>query len=314
MANELDVRALRYFMAVAENGSYSRAASQLRVTQPAISRQLQSLERTLKTRLFRRDGRMVKLTETGETLAKSARHIVHEIDQLHDVVGEAAREPAGRLSLGMPLAAGEQLLPEIIKRFREKYPKVFLHVTQGSTDMLADALVTGNLDLAVVYGSPRRAELELTALVTLELGLIAPAGRDAKHPVLKRRQRLSLKEVAELPLILPSRGQALRDVFEKACRSHRLSPNVAMEVDSVGLSLELVQAGQGCTILARGAVLKEERAGSLRYLSIAQPRLEWPMSLAAKRDKHLTLALRAMIDEVSLTIRETVRGPSWGET
>lgn len=310
MAGEIDIKALRYFLAVARHAGYSRAASGLRITQPAISRQVQALERVFNTRLFRREGRLFLLTDAGDKLAQHARDIVGRVDQLTDIVGIAASEPAGRLSIGMPWMAGEYLLPRVVQRYRKRYPQVFLNAVQGYSDGLADALVRGELDLAVLYGKPRSAELTLTPLIAMELGLVAPPVSRG-YAALGQRGKVTFEEALSLPLIMPSSGHGLRDLVERMGAAHKHRLSIVMEADNIPLLRSLIENGLGCSILAFGAVHEHVRARRLRFFSIHTPNLPWTMSLAVRKDKPVTPAVKAMMSELTIWIRRAVLGRSW---
>ncbi|MGD9944494.1 MAG: LysR family transcriptional regulator [Burkholderiaceae bacterium] len=307
-----DLATLRYFLAVVESGSYSRAASAMRVTQPAVSRQVQSLERSYNTRLFRREGRRLEVTEAGKQLVIESQAILARFDALHDVIGIASREPSGLLSVGSPWVTGESMLPQVLGRFRQKYPKVFVRLVQDSTDRLADALVARDLDIAVLYHRPRRSELEFVPLMEIELGLIAPTaeqGRLARR--LAAREEMTLLEVSRLPLILPQKGQVLRDLIEGHCERQGVAANIVMESDSFPLSKSLVLAGHGYTIVAFAGVYDEVRRSELRFIRIRSPSIPWRMCIATSKHHLQTLALKAMKRELTDFARSSAPAERW---
>lgn len=312
MHAKADLIALRYFLAVAETGSYSKAASSLRLTQPAVSRQIQYLERSYNTRLFRREGRRFEVTETGTQLVFEATAILDRFDALEGVIGEASREPSGTLNIGATWAVGESLLPPAIAKFRAKYPKVFVHVMQDSSDRLADALVERKLDIAVLYHRPRENELDFVPLMEVELGLISGTGKRPRTGAeLPAGKALTLSQVSRLPLILPARGQVLRDLIEANCARQRIAPNIVMESDSLPLSKSLVVAGQGYTILALGGVYEEVQRRDLRFIPITSPPIPWRMYAATCKERTKTLAVEAMSRELSAFIRSSATGRRW---
>jgi len=312
MNAKADLIALRYFLAVAESGSYSGAASALRLTQPAVSRQIQYLERFYKTRLFRREGRRFAVTETGKQLAVEAKAILARFDALESVIGVASREPSGDLSVGVTWAAGESLLPQALALFRAKYPKVFLHVMQDSSNRLADALISRKLDIAVLYHRPREKELDFEPLMEIELGLIVPNEKSKLMPVdLSRRKSITLSQVSRLPLILPAKGQVLRDLIENNCAAQKIDPNIVMESDSMPLSKSLVKAGLGYTVLALGGVYEEVQRSELRFVPIHSPPIPWRMFIATPKDGTKTLAVKAMSQELSAYIRSHATNLRW---
>jgi len=311
MSFELDTKALRYFAAVAAHKSYTTAAAQLRITQPAVSRQVQAIERAFGVRLFRRQGRQLALTEAGEALHAHAREIMARIDATGELVSQAAGEPTGRLNLGAPISTGELLLPAAISRYRRKYPRVFLHVVTGYTGDLAEMLGEGRLDLALIFGTPAHGDLELTPLVNVDLGLVAPVPPRGRKDPLAGKRTITLAEAARLPLIFPSRAQTLRTVVEQACASVGVSPNIVLESDSLGISKALIKAGEGYMFLAPSALGREIASGELRYIPVARPAITWPLSVAMRRSKSTSLAATRMVQEIAASIGDPEKFPGW---
>jgi LysR family nitrogen assimilation transcriptional regulator len=312
MPFELDTKALRYFSAVATHGSYSLAASHLRITQPAVSRQIQAIEQAYGTRLFKRDGRRVALTEAGAVLYRKALEIVAQLDEVGSLVMAASKAPSGRISLGVPAAAGQVLLPQIIHRYRLKYPGVFIHIVQAYASDLAEMLAAGKIDAALIYGQPRHVDLELHPLLDMELGLVVPmqdhqVGRD---PLLKTK-KISLSKAATLPLIFPSRAQTLRTVVEDECKKIGVLPNIILESDSLGLSKALVMAGEGCMFLGYIGVKDEVERGEVRFIPVTSPVIRWHMSFALRRIKSPTIAVQAMKTEILDRVRQGAESGYW---
>lgn len=306
-----DLRALRYFLAVAEAGSYSEAALQLDVSQPAVSRQLMLLQRAMKTRLFRREGRRYALSEGGSALYRQARRIMDEVDVLEDIVIGADKQPGGRLSVGVPAAVGENVMPAVMASYRAKYPKVAVHLLQSDSTTLANLTVTGKIDVALVYGKPALPELEMRRLADLEMGLVAPTGKLATRlsPLLQGDKSLSLAQAVGLPLILPGQGGELRRLIDRAADGQRVTCNVVMEVDGVNLAKALVAAGLGCMVLAYSGVAAEVARGSLQFLPIVRPHVSWTLSIALRRSKRETPAMKAMLAEISEAIPRAAARP-----
>lgn len=310
--SEIDVRALRYFSAVAQAGSYSRAALNLDISQPAVSRQVLLLERALKTRLFRRESRGFTLTETGIALYEKAQRILGEVDSLSETVGAAARAPQGRLGLGVSVATGEYLMPGVMQRYRGKYPNVTVHLVQSYTSDLANLLIGGKLDIALLYGTQRHADLELSGLMDLDMGLVLPPGKGNWPADTKANRRgITIREMAGVPLICPAPGADLRRVVQDAFLTHNLAPDIVMEVDGISLAKALVGAGIGCTVLAYNAVHSEVQAGALRFMPIVNPALQWRLCMAVRRAKPETPAMRAMTAEIQAALQRGVCDGTW---
>lgn len=312
MQFELDVKALRYFVAVATRGSFSLAAAHLRITQPAVSRQIQAIERAYQTRLFRRDGRQFVLTEAGQVLFEQACAIVERLDAVENAVRSASREPAGRLTVGATTAVAEALLPTVIQRYRARYPRVFIHVVQAESSELKELLTGGVLDVALLYGEPRPGESSLLPLVDLHLGLVAPPapGARRKDPI-GERSDITLAEAAALPLIFPARGHALRKRIEAACTQIGATPNVVLESQSHLLSKALVRAGVGYMLVGNLGVHEEVNSGALRFVPLVQPGITWRMSVTVRGSKIPGLAAQKFVQEVKDGVRRSVHDRAW---
>lgn len=297
MAFELNTRALRYFAAVAKHKSYTLASTHLRVTQPAITRQIQGIERAFGVRLFRRQGREMALTEAGEALLEQAIDIIERVDATGTLVKQAAGEPTGRVAVGAPIATGELLLPSILARYRMKYPRVFVHVVTGYTGDLVAMLADGRLDLAMIFGEPSHGDLDVQPLLDMDLGLVAPASGILKGGA-RAARKIELADAVTLPLIFPSQSQTLRAVVDQACRRIGATPNVVMESDSLGISKELVKAGVGCMFIGAIGVAREVAAGELRWIALKPPKIVWRLSLATRKSKSISLAARMLMREI----------------
>ena len=310
---DIDVRALRYFCAVAQFGSYSQAALHLRISQPAVSRQVLLLERTLKTRLLRKVTKGFVLTETGIALHEKAQKIVGEVDSLYETLGAAAQVPRGRLTIGVSTAISEYLMPSVMRSYRSKYPDVAVHIVQSYPSALTNLLVGGSLDMALLYGNPRMAELELKGLMDLEMGLVLPPANLSKEAdQLVENNSVTLETVSKLPLITAGKGQDLRRMVDDAFSTINMAPNIVIEVDGISLAKALVNVGLGFTILAYNAVHSEMQLGDgVRFLPIVKPSMQWRLFLATHRLKPETLPMRAMAEEISSAIVSGVRGRTW---
>lgn len=301
MTDKPDLIALRYYVAVVEQGSYSSAASRLRLTQPAVSRQILNLERSYQVRLLKRNGQRFEMTEAGKQLFAEAKEIVARVDRLQHLVGTAAQEPSGTLSIGVSWAVAESFLPQLLARFCSRHPKVFIRVIQDSNDRLADALAMRRLDVAVLFDKPRESELEFLALRDEPVGLIAPCQARA----FAQAEEVDFADAFALPLVLPHQGWGLRDVIERTCAEQGIRMQVAIEADNLPVTKRLVAAGLGYTIATRGSVQEEVARAQLRFLPIRSPAIVWRMHASTLKGDALTLAQKAMLHELQRCVGDS---------
>lgn len=307
---DLDTRSLRYFVAVASRRSFTLAAAHLRLSQSAVTKQVLALERAYGVRLFQRSGRTVTLTESGHKLLEHARAIIEQVDATDNLLKQASGRPMGRLAIGAPIATGELMLPAVLGDYRRKYPDVYIHLATGFSGDLVEQLGEGRLDLALVYGEPARGGLDVLHLSRMELGLLAPALPGVRDSI-GGRGRISFREAAQLPLILPSASHTMRQLLEETARATGVVLNAILDSDSLPISKALVKAGVGYMFLNPNGALQELRAGELRYVAV-EPQLEWSLCLATRSTKSASLAAMLMIEEIlERTGRSEPGIPSW---
>ena len=248
----MDLKQLEYFVRVAEMGSFTRAASVLQVAQPALSRQVRSLEVELHQPLFDRNGRGVTLTPAGQRLLAHGRGILQQVERaLHDLA-EQRGVASGLLSIGLPPSLSRHLSAPLVEAFRQHFPKARLSVVEGLSTYALEWLTQGRIDCAVVYNATPTAAIELQPVLQERLCLISarPPGagaRGADKPV-------TLAELAQHPLVIPSRPHALRMRLETLLAEAGLKPQVALEIDSVPAMLDLVQRHPLHALLSLNAI------------------------------------------------------------
>lgn len=312
MNSETGIKALRYFIAVAQRGSYTRASAHLRITQPAITRQIQALERRYKTRLFRREGRGVELTESGRLLFERATDIIERMELINSLMEVATNEPSGKLAVGVTTAVAKYLIPEAILTYRKQYPRVTIQIYEGTSSDLLEMLAENKIDLALTYRHAKHSTDTMLPLLDVQIGLIAPPSSVlGRNDPLLRRKRLTLAEAARFPLILQSRANSMRATVEQACGSAGVVPNVVLESESLALSLEVIKGGGGYMLMGYVAVHEEVMKGELRFFPIEPQDVKWRMSLAFRGMKAQSIAARAMAVEIKKSVRLAVQEGRW---
>ena len=192
----MDTRALRYFQAVAECGSYSRGSELLRISQPAISRTIRKLEDDLGSPLFRRHGHGVTLTEAGRVLLERSQTILRQLEQARAEVRSSEAGRAGHVSLAVPPGAGQFLVPLLAKRFGAAFPRVSLKIVGGYSGTIHEWLVRGQVDLACIHEPLPQRGFDVVPLVEEEVLLVGRPRLAAQD-----RALVTPVELAALPLI-----------------------------------------------------------------------------------------------------------------
>lgn len=296
----MDLRHLRYFVAVAEEGHITRAAERLGIQQPPLSQQIRALEMELDVQLFRRKPRGVEMTDAGRALLADARRILSDVDGALARARRTARGEQGRIVVGFTSSAPfHPFVPRVIRRFRELYPRVSLVLEEGGTGDLVAALGAERLDAAFIR-SPAPVSDGIAVHPLLEEPMVAalPSG----HPLApkSRKRRLPLADLAAEPFVFYRRasGPGLHDAIVGACHAAGFTPRTEQEAPRIVSTLNLVAAGLGVTLVPRS--LSDMRLAGVAYRPLAEPpRLTAPIRLACRAVDHsaaarhfLTLARR----------------------
>ena len=291
----MDLKQLEYFVRVAELGSFTRAAIALDIAQPALSRQVRLLEVELHQTLLTRNGRGAVPTEAGKLLLAHGRGILHQVDRAREELGRVRGSLAGRVAVGLPSSVARVLTVPLTRAFRRQMPDATISISEGLSVAMQESLITGRLDIAVLYNAQPTADLEITPLLEEELLLVQlrPAGLAEDPPP----GPVSLKDVSQLPLVIPSRPNAIRMHIESEMANIGCRPNIALEIDGVSAILDLVADGAGCAVLSRNAVANSVRPSAFTLRTIQKPGLRIKVSLAvsalrpATRTQQATLSL-----------------------
>jgi LysR family hydrogen peroxide-inducible transcriptional activator len=263
----MELHQLRYFCAVAEAGSFSRAAEQSHVSQPSLSQQIMKLEDELGARLFDRLGRSVRLTETGQTFLPRARAVLRELEAARGDVAEQKDSVGGSVTIGVIPTVAPYFLPQRLTWFSRKFPQVRLTVVEEITPLLLDLARASKVDIAILALPIRGHEFETFPLLTERLFAALPPGHK-----LAKRQTLSLKDLRTQPFLLLRDGHCFRDTAVAACDRARLHPQIIFESGQFSSLLSMVGAGMGVSIVPEMAVDKKSRCRFVRIDDAAATR------------------------------------------
>ncbi len=289
----MELRHLRYFVAVAEERHITRAAERLGIQQPPLSQQIRALEAELGTQLLRRNPRGVELTQAGDALLAEARAVLEQVERAVTVTRRAGRGEAGRIGLGFTSSASfHPLVPATVRAYREAYPLVALSLEESGTSELVEALVQQRLDAAFVR-SPVGTAAGIAVHSILEEPMVAalPVGCPLAAEPAKRP--LPLAALASEMFILYRRplGPGLYDAIIAACQRAGYSPNIGQEAPRMLATLSLVAAGLGVTLVP--ASMRRLRVHGVVYRGIdAEAGLVAPLNLAYRRSETSPAARR----------------------
>lgn len=300
----MDLKQLEYFVRVAELGSFTRASVELDVAQPALSRQVRLLEVELRQTLLVRNGRGAVPTEAGKLLLDHGRGILHQVQRAREDLGRLRGGLSGRVALGLPSSVARVLTVPLIRAFREALPEARLSISEGLSSGLQEALVSGRLDIVVLYNAQPSREIDIAPLLEEELLLVRarPAGLHEDPPP----GPVTLAEIAAMPLVIPSRPNAIRMHVESQMAAVGCRPSVALEIDGVSAILDLVLDGAGCAVLSHNALLHSARPSAFTAQRIGSPPLTIQLSLATSLQRPTTPVQKAALDLIRTTAPRVV--------
>ncbi len=302
--SRLDVRKLSYFLEIVELGSLTRAAASLNVAQPALSLHLKAMEEALGTRLLDRGRAGVTPTEAGVLLAQRARVIIEDLIRTEDEVATLGADPMGEVRVGLPGTIGAIVALPLLVSARRQYPRITVNVTEAMSGFVADWLVDGQVDAAVLYSHPAEKGLDAHLLLEEELVLLSAPGSDLPEGI-------DIGRIADLPMVLPSKMHGLRQQVDRAFLQAGMAVNLSMEIDSYANIKRLVSAGFGASVLPLHAVRQEGAEGVLKISRFAAPGLWRGAYLAFPSGRPTTRAQAAIRGLLSNVVSDLHQNGDW---
>jgi LysR family transcriptional regulator, hydrogen peroxide-inducible genes activator len=285
----MELQQLRYFCAIADTGSFTRAAQQTHVSQPSLSQQIRKLEDELGARLIDRLGRNVQLTELGRSFLPRARAILRDLEAARTDVVERKASISGPIALGVIPTIAPYFLPPVLATFSRKYPEVRVTVVEEITPLLLEKLRAGTMDVAIAAlplpGRPH--DFQSFPLRVEKLFAVLP-----KQHSLAKRRAVSLGELQDDPFVLLRDGHCFRETAFAACKRARVNPKIIFESGQFSSILSMVSAGLGVSIVPAMAV--EKRVGCL-YIPLADERAERTIGAVTLNGRSLTRANDAFL-------------------
>ena len=284
----MELEQIEYFVRVAELGSFTRASSALGIAQPALSRKIRQLEVELRQNLLVRNGRGATTTDAGKLLLEHGRGILHQVQRLREELGRVRGSLAGRVAIGLPPSIAKVLTVSLTREFRAKLPQAALSISEGLSAAMQESIINGRLDIALLYGAVPTLGLEITHLLDEDLFLVQRQSHRSQP------EAVTLKDVAALPLIIPTRPNAIRMLVESEMANIDCHPNIVLEIDGVPAILDLVLDGAGCAVLSKNAVTTSGQASLFSVSPIAG--LHSKLSIAVSSQRPATLTQQAMLE------------------
>ena len=307
----MDIRQLRYFVAIAEQGSFSRAANLLHIAQPALSLHVRNMEFDLGTPLLSRSPKGVVPTEAGEILLKNARIILDQLTIAEEEIRGHDNDPSGEVRLGLPGTISQILAVPLILAARMRYPKIKLRIAEAMSGFVLEWMRDARIDLAVLYRNVDDRGIAMVRILEEELVFFGPKEPVADVALPMPGTVLDYHLIAQLPLILPSEAHGLRELLERQAISFDLRLNTIIDVDSYSNIKELVRSGIGYSILPFNAIAHEVEAGILTCWKIANPQILRSIYLTHSIERPMTNAVAAIEALSREVLRDLARTGQW---
>lgn len=306
----MDTKQLKYFVAIVECGGFARASRQLFIAQPALSQQIARLEQEVGAPLLIRSARGVSPTSNGYALFRHAKFILRQLDHAVALARQNTVEATGRVAVGIAPTTTCQIGMPFLERIQEKYPGITLNIVEGLSGHLQHMAASGQLDIAILFTPNAVPDWQCTPLLEEELFVILPCN----SPLYARGQdTISLREVAELPLVLPSRGHGLRRRIDVEYERINTTLMPIAEIDSLPLLMSSLAQGMGATIKPLAAIHvhgagQAKHWRSLRIGDASITRTNYVLTLPPDR---MTDAVALIHAELLELVRDLVRRSKW---
>jgi len=286
----MEFHQLRYVCAIAETGSFSRAAERCHVAQPSLSQQVLKLEEDLGAKLFDRLGRSVRLTEAGRAFLPHARSILHQMEAARTGVEDKRTDVRGSVTVGVIPTIAPYLMPQSVAAFSKKYPDAKLRILEETTPVLVEGLRNLSIDVAILALPLRHKEFQMYPLRTEPL--YAALARD--HPRAGAKN-LSLRELRGEQFVMLRDGHCFRDLSIAACTRAKVNPRIAFESGQFSSLLGMVAAGVGVSLVPEMALDKNARCS---YVRISDAQASRTIVAAVLRSRSFNRVQQAFLEHV----------------
>jgi LysR family nitrogen assimilation transcriptional regulator len=295
----MNLRQIEYFVHVAESGSFSRASAVMGTTQPAISRQVRALERELERHLFHRNGRGVLLTDDGTRFLAYAKGILHQLDGARHAVTGSEADLVGKVAVGLPPSIGQVMTMPLVRAFRERYRHAELSIMEALSVTLQERLLAGRIDVAAIHNPAPSPLVTVEPILSESLCLLTAARSTRAPPV-------AFRDLERFDLIFPSAPHPIRSLVEAEAARRGVKLKVALEIDAIAVSMQLVAEGYGHAVVPYNVVRAGMSGAGVVARPIVKPRLGSMVALVTPARRPATLLAAGVTDLVRQVLQATL--------
>ncbi len=303
----MELRQLRYFVAIVDHGALSRAALVLHVAQPALTQQLRQLEDELGAQLLHRSAQGVLCTDAGKVFYEHAQAILKQVADARSAVVQSTTRPSGSVTLGLPHSISGALALPLLMAIRASYPEISLQLTEELSGNLADQLQSGRINLAVLFDDGQMKAFTSTPLIDEDLMFICRAG-SLFDP---GGASVAFADALRQTLILPAQPQGVRPRIENAAHAAGLALASVIEINSIAILKSALLADMGATLLPAAPLQDQIDSGALVARPLRDPSLSRTVTLCASRNIPLTNAAAAVARLVHQVARDLCDNGGW---
>ncbi len=287
----LNFNQLRVFYYAAKNLNYTAAASELFISQPAVTAQVKSFEEFCNLKLFKKRGRRIYLTDEGKSLYTHAARIFKFEKEIEDVIDDMRELKRGVLSLGTTKAYARYFMPLMITTFHRKFPKIKIQLNEGSSLDMIHSLLDFKIEVAVIARTEDNSEVNFSPFSQEEMAVIV-----SRHHPLTKVQSITFKDLAQEPFIMKEKGSGTRKLVEESFEKEDCLPNILMETSNTEFIKQLVQRGEGISFVIKEAVAVELKEKKLATVPFSGPKIYLDVSIAYLKGQTLSPPARAFVD------------------
>ena len=287
----LNFNQLRVFYYAAKNLNYTAAASELFISQPAVTAQVKSFEEFCNLKLFKKRGRRVYLTYEGKSLYAYAAKIFKFEKEVENVIDDMRELKRGILSLGTTKAYARYFMPLMITTFHKNYPKIKIQLNEGSSLDMIHSLLDLKIEVAVIAKAEDNPEINFFPFSQEEMAVIV----SVNHPFAKRKS-VTFKDLAEEPFIMKEKGSGTRKLVEESFEKEDCLPDILMETSNTEFIKQLVQRGEGVSFVVREAVAAELNDNKLAAVQLSGPKIYLGVTIAYLKGQILSPSAKAFVD------------------
>jgi DNA-binding transcriptional LysR family regulator len=277
----LEIKQLQSFIEVTRTGSFTSAAENLFITQPALSRTIKSLEDELGTKLFVRSRKKLIVTDAGRVLKKYALKIEEQLQQLDEEMDKMLMLKKGHIRIGLPTVTNSTFFSKLLASFHQEYPEVTFQLEEDGSKLIEEKIVHGLLDFGIVFLPDKNENIDYYTFINEKLKMVIPAS----HRFIGK-QEVSLQELKEENFIMFNRDFELRSLVIAACREVGFQPTIISETSQLDFIQEMVASNLGITLLPESICM--ELTQDIQTISITNPTIQWSLALIWKTDAYMS--------------------------